>query len=175
MLQLSSMLINQSVISLRTSGQIALATEPIINPTNLKIEGFYCDDKFSKNTLVLLTQDIRDRAKRSFFVNDHEVLVDPDDLIRLKDVINLRFTLIGKPVITLNKKRLGKVNDYAVESNSLYIQKIYVGQSLFRSIGSGGLSIDRNQIIEITDKKIVVQDPLKPVEDAVPAGAPAPA
>lgn len=173
MLQLSAELTNQKVISLRTSGQIALATEPIINPTNLKIEGFYCIDKFSKNQLILLTQDIREKAKQCFFVNDHEVLAEPDELIRLKDILKLQFSLVGLPVITVNKNKLGKVNDYAVDDASLYVQKLYIGQSLFKSIGRGGLSVDRNQIVEITDKKIVIQDPMKPVEDAVPAGAPA--
>ncbi len=39
---------------------------------------------------------------------------------------------------------------------------------------SGGqLSIDRNQISEITNRKIVVLDPLKGVRDRVPAPAPA--
>lgn len=160
-------------MSLRTGGQVATALEPIINPNNLKIEGFYCDDRFEKKQLILLTQDIRDRVEKGFVVNDHEVLVAPEDLVRLKKVLELRFSLIGKPVITTSKHRVGKVNDYAVDGDALYIQKIYVTQSLVKSLTSGSLSIDRSQIVEITDRRIVVQDPLKGVKDAVPAGAPA--
>ncbi len=175
MLQLSSTLFNQSVLSLRTGGVVATAVEPIINPNNLKVEGFYCDDRFEKNQLILLTQDIRDRVERGFVINDHEVLAEPEELIRLEKVLKLRFTLIGKPVVTVNKHRLGKINDYAVDDTALYVQKIYVGQSVLKSFTGGNLSIDRNQIVEITDRKIVVQEPLKGVRDAVPAGAPAPA
>ncbi len=173
MLQLSSTLINQAVLSLRTGGQVAVATEPIINPNNLKIEGFYCEDYFEKQQLVLLTQDIRDRVGRGFVVNDHEVLVDPDELIRLKEVMKLQFTLIGKPVVTVNKRRLGKVNDYAVDDVALYVQKIYVAQSLLKNLTGGSLSIDRGQIVEITDRKVVVQDPLQGVKDSAPAAMPA--
>ncbi len=175
MLQLSSTLLNQSVLSLRTGGQVATATEPIINPNNLKVEGFYCDDRFEKKQLILLTQDIRDRVERGFVVNDHEVLVDPEELIRLEKVLKLQFTLIGKPVVTVNKQRLGKVNDYAVDDAAMYVQKIYVGQSILKSLTGGNLSIDRSQIVEITDRKIVVQEPLKEVKNAVPAGAVSPA
>jgi sporulation protein YlmC with PRC-barrel domain len=151
---------------------VATAIEPIINPNNLKVEGFYCDDRFEKKKLILLTQDIRDRVRNGFVINDHEVLADPEELVRLQSVLKLQFALIGKPVVTVNKKRLGKINDYAVDDTALYVQKIYVGQSIVKSLTGGNLSIDRSQIIEITDRKIVVQDPLKGVKSTVPVGAP---
>ncbi len=175
MLQLSSTLLNQSVLSLRTGGVVATAVEPIINPNNLKVEGFYCDDKFDKKQLILLTQDIRDRVEQGFVINDHEVLVEPEELIRLEKVLKLRFALIGKPVVTVNKHRLGKINDYAVDDTAMYVQKIYIGQSIIQSFTGGNLSIDRDQIVEITDRKIVVQEPLKPVKESAPAAVPSPA
>lgn len=173
MLQLSSTLINQAVLSIRTGGQIATAIEPIINPNNLKIEGFYCQDSLEKKELILLTQDIRDRVGKGFAVNDHEVLAEAEDLIRLKDVLKLHFNLIGKLVVTVDKKRLGKVNDYAIDDVAMYIQKIYIGQSILKNFADGGLAIDRGMIVEITDRKIVIEDPLRPVPSNVPAGAPA--
>ncbi len=175
MLELSAKLLNRAVLSLRTGGQVATALEPIINPNNLKIEGFYCDDRFEKRKLILLTQDIRERNERGFVVNDHEVLVEPEDLVRLKKVLEIQFTLVGKPVVTASKQRLGKVSDYAVDDEALYVQKLYVTQGLVKSLAGGSLSVDRNQIIEITDKKIIVQDLLKPIKDGVTANAPAPA
>lgn len=173
MLQLSTNLIDQNVLSLRTGGKVAHGTDPIINPNNLKIEGFYCDDRFDKNKLVLLSQDIRDHIEQGFVVNDHEVLADPAELVRLESVLKLQFALIGKSVVTVNKQRLGKVEDYAVDDMSMYVQKLYVTPRLIKSFSGGSLSIDRNQIVEITDSKIVVKDPLKPIKNTVPAGAPA--
>ncbi|MES2970722.1 MAG: PRC-barrel domain-containing protein [Patescibacteria group bacterium] len=169
MLRLSATLINQTVLSLRTGGQVATAMIPIINPNNLKIEGFYCDDRFDKKQLILLTQDIRDRVEQGFVINDHEVLVEPEELVRLESVLKLDFQLIGKPVVTVNKQKLGKVNDYAVDDTAFYVQKIYVGQGLLKSFAGGNLSIDRSQITEITDRKIVVLDPLKGVKSTAPA------
>lgn len=171
MLQLSSAIIDQAVLSLRTGGQIAIAVMPIINPNNLKVEGFYCDDRFENKRLILVVQDIRERVKNGFVVNDHEVLVEPEELVRLKPVLELNFELLGKPVVTVKKQRIGKVVDYAVDDSSLYIQKLYVSQNLLKSFSGGNLSIDRTQIVEITDRKIVIQEPLKPVKNAVPAPA----
>lgn len=172
MLQLSGSLINKSVMSLRTGAAVAQTIQAIINPNNLKIEGFYCQDRFSKDTPILLTQEIRDFVAQGIVVNDHDALSDPEELVRLKDVLDLNFELLGKPVVTVSKQKLGKVNDFAADSETLYIQKLYVSQSLLKGLSSGQLSVDRSQIVEITDRKIVVQEILKPVKNTVPVTAP---
>lgn len=159
-------------MSLRTGAAVAQTISAIINPNNLKIEGFYCQDRFSKDTPILLTQEIRDFVAQGIVVNDHDALSDPEELVRLKDVLDLNFELLGKPVVTISKQRLGKVNDFAADSETLYIQKLYVSQSILKGLSSGQLSIDRNQIVEITDRKIVVQEILKPRKNAVPVTAP---
>jgi len=150
-------------MSLRTGGQVATVLNAIINPNNLKIEGFYCEDKFEKKQkLVLLSQDIRDIVPQGVVVNDHDVLTSAEELIRLKDIMALNFELIGKPVHT-EKKRLGKVNDFAIETETMFIQKLYVSRSLVKNFSGGGLSVDRGQIIEITSRKIVIKDPVQPI------------
>ena len=164
-------MLNQPVMSLRTGGAVALALEPIINPNNLKIEGWFCQDSLSKDRLILLSQDVRDIIQQGLVINDHDVLSDPAELVRLQSLLKLRFTLLGKPVVTVGKKRIGKVTDYAVEMETLYIQKLYAGQSVLKSFSGGSLSIDRSQIAEITNRQVVIQDPLQPLK-ASPATAP---
>jgi uncharacterized protein YrrD len=161
MLQLSASFLNQPIVSLRTGGEVAGVTGVIINPNNLKIEGFYCEDGHAKTPLVLLTQDIRTIMPQGFAVNDHEVLVPASELIRLKDLIRMSFQLIGKQVVTVEKHKIGKINDWAADTNTFYIQKLYVGQSILKSINNGQLSIDRTQIVEITNKKIIIQEILQ--------------
>jgi sporulation protein YlmC with PRC-barrel domain len=170
MLKLSnSLLLNKAVLSLRTGTPIATITGPIINPNNLKIEGFYCVDRYDKKQLVLLYQDIRDTLAQGYVVNDHDVLVEANELIRLKDVLDLNFDLIGMPVQTISKAKVGKVSDYATEIESMFIQKIYVSQSIFKSLTGGSLSVDRTQVNEITPKRIIINDLLKHAPAAAPA------
>lgn len=169
MLKLSDSLIGRPVMSLRTGQQAATTTSAIINPNNLKIEGFYCADKFSRKELVLLYQDIRDVIPQGLVVNDHDVLADPDELVRLKEVMSIRFELIGKQVATLSKQRLGKVSDFSVEVETMYVQKLYASRGILKGLTKGNLVIDRSQINEITDKNIIVNDPLDAA--TVPAGA----
>lgn len=167
MLQLSESLFNKPVMSLRTGQPVATTGRLIINPNNLKIEGFYCQDRFSKTELVLLYQDIRDVIPKGFVVDDHDVLVESNDLVRLKDIMALDFKLIGKPVVTVSKERVGKVSDFATEIETFYIQKLYVSQNMLKSFTGGNLGVERNQINEITDKKIIINELLK----GVPASA----
>jgi uncharacterized protein YrrD len=163
MLQLSSMLIDRPILSLRTGTEVATALEPIINPGNLKLEGFYCQDNRSRQQLILVSQDVRDVMTQGIVVNDHDVLVQPEELVRLSEVLNVSFSLPGKPVVTAGGSKLGKVVDYSVDISSMFIQKIYVGQSIFKSLNGGNLGIDRSQIVEISDKKITVSDLLQKV------------
>ncbi|MBC7546166.1 hypothetical protein H7171_00290 [Candidatus Saccharibacteria bacterium] len=172
MLQLSaSLLANKSVLSLRTGMPIATITGPIINPDNLKIEGFYCQDRFDSKELILLYQDIRDVMPKGYVVNDHDVLVEAHDLVRLKTVIELNFDLIGKPVQTIAKHKVGKVGDYATETETMSIQKIYVTQSILKSLSGGSLSVDRSQINEITPRRIIINELAKPARVSATAAA----
>lgn len=161
-------MLNKPLLSLRTGTPIGTVISPIINPNNLKIEGFNCLDRFDKKKkLILLTKDIREFTPKGYIVNDHEVLSEADDLLRLKPIIDLNFQLLGKPVITLSKIKAGKVNDYAADDMTMYIQKLYASKTLVRNFLGGSLVIDRTQIVEITDHKIIIQD----LEQLVTAGA----
>lgn len=167
MLQLIRAYIDRPIVSLRTGGVIAHTVSAIINPNNLKIEGFYCSDSIHGGTLILLEQDIRDNIPQGLVVNDYDVLSEKEDLIRLKEIIDLNFDLMGKPVIAETKVKIGKVNDFAVDDVTLYVQKIYVSQNMLRNFNTGQLAVDRDQIIEITNKKIIIKEPLKPVKSGV--------
>lgn len=169
MLKLSAALINKPILSLRTGQEIATIFAPIINPNNLKIEGFYCNDRYNDDVLILLYQDIRELINKGYVVNDHDVLSRAEDLVRLRDIIKLNFQLVGKPVRTTAKEKIGKVSDYAAEIETMYIQKIYVTQSLLKNFTGGNLSVDRTQIQEVTDKRVIINELLKPGPITAPA------
>lgn len=169
MLLLSESILNRPVMSLRTGGTIATSTSIIVNPDNLKIEGLFCSAKESKKDLVLLFQDIRNIVSKGIVVNDHEALSTPEILIRLKKILDINYQLLGKNVVTVSKSRVGKVKDFALEAETFYIQKLYVTKSLVTNLMGEQLSVDRSQIVEITDNNIVIQD----LNNAARVGAPA--
>ncbi len=173
-LVLTKTIIDRPVMSLRTGGQVATTIKPLINPNNLKIEGFYCADSFEKKKqLVLVYRDIREVLPAGLVIDDHSVLAEPEELVRFHKIMEIDFELIGKPVVTEHGKKLGKVNDYATEPDSMMVKKLYVTQTLIKNLTGGSISVDRTQIVEITNRKIVVKDPLVPLKS--PAISPLPA
>lgn len=169
MLQLSQSLINLPVMSLRTGGLVATAIKLVINPNNLKIEGWHCTDMFSKKSLILLVKDVRDIVPQGLAIDDFDRLTESTELVRLQEILEINFDLYGKHVVTDTKRKIGKVNDFAVDTSSFTIQKLYVSQPVYRSISGGQLSIDRSQIIEITNHQITVRDADIRVGSAVPS------
>lgn len=168
MLVLTKTLLNRPVMSLRTGGQVATTYRALMNPNNLKIEGFYCIDSIEKKKqLVLVYRDIREVLPAGLVVDDHSVLVEPEELVRFRKLMDIDFELVGKVVVTEQGKKLGKVNDYATEPDSMMIKKLYVTQTLIKNLTGGSISIDRTQIVEITNRKIVVKDPLIPLKSPV--------
>lgn len=171
MLKLNTTFLNKPVISLRTGHNIAITKEAIINPHNLKVEGFYCEIRNVKKPQILLHQDIREINRKGFVVNDHDSLSDHEDLIRLKEIIELDFNIIGKSVVTTSGEKIGKVTEYAADVESMFIQKIHISKPILKNLTGGHLIVDRSQVNEITPKKIIINDLLQ--GSAVKASAPA--
>lgn len=158
MLRLSNTYVNQPVLSLRSGSRIGTLGQPIINPNNLKLEGWYTDNLNDKGDFILPVIEVRDIISKGIVVNDHTALTEPEDLVRMQETLEINFELPGKLVVTESGKRLGKVSDYAVNDENYYIQKLYVSASILRGLSQQQYTIDRSVIVELTDKKIVVPD-----------------
>lgn len=169
MLQLSQTLIGRNVLSLRGGQVVGRTTSAIINPDNLKIEGIWVAPTDGKHQLILVPLDVRDILPSGIIVNDHDALTDPAELVRLHKVIGYEYSPEGKQVIDLTKTKLGRVSDYAWNTDNFYIQKLYVSQSMLRNFLGGSKGIDRAQVQEVTPKKIIVDSTLQ----TIPAGVPA--
>lgn len=172
MLRLSGTIINRPVLSLRLGSPIATAVSPIINPHNLKILGWWCRERGQKSDRILLVEDIRQSSKEGLAVNDEDVLTSPTDLVRHREILDIRFELIGKLVKTKHTK-LGKVEDYSY-NDGLFVQKLYVTRPLTKMLAATNtLIIDRAQILEVTNHYILVRD--TEVTESAPEFAAAPA
>ncbi len=157
MLFLSTQFHDKNLFSVRTGGKIGVVNKPIINPNNLHIDAFECTD-FRNNILILLDIHIRDFSPKGIIIDDPSDLSEEEDLIRLKPIITLNYSLVGKVVVSGNKK-VGKVVDYASDKDSLFIQKLYVNPPVWSAISKPQIIVDRQSVIEITDSKIVINGP----------------
>jgi hypothetical protein len=174
MLRMSESLLNLPVISLRVGQPIATAELPIINPHNLKIIGWWCKPFNSNSLQILLTDDVRENLSQGLAINDEDALSPPEDLVRLKEVLDSNFQLADK-IVKTKRRKIGKVHDFSY-NDGLFVQKLYVARSLIKVFAAEDTAIiDRTQIIEITDSYILVRDSeIKEGEEEL-AGAAVPA
>lgn len=174
-MRLSQQFINTPILSIHAGHIIGHISNPIINPHNLSIIGFYCQSLRGNGQLILLPQNIREATKEGFVINHEEDLAEPDELIRLKDVLALAYELKGKAVVTESKKKLGKVSDYVIDDVGWKVVKIHVARPAWKAVFESALIIDRAQIQSVTKRAVVVKDASVEVEETMPAIAPTPA
>lgn len=144
------------ILSLRVAGTVAYVQKPIVDPQKLQVKGFYVTDSKTKQTLILLIDDVRDHISKGLVINDHDVLAEPDDLVRLKPLLEHGFNPISMPVEDTTGKKLGKVSEYAIEHTSFFIHRLHYKKGLLSGIGTDS-SFSRTQIAELTDQKFVIQ------------------
>ncbi|HSW81344.1 MAG TPA: PRC-barrel domain-containing protein [Candidatus Saccharimonas sp.] len=160
MLILKERLTNIPILSLQTGAELARTSQPIIDPRELTIVAFYCQGPLLDfNPAILHIDDIREFSNVGFIVDGADVIMPPDGLVRLQQVINFNFALEGKQVVDDTGRKMGKVSNYTVDGNSFYIRQIIVEPQIWQAWNTAEIRIGRQQIIEITDKQIIVKSP----------------
>lgn len=162
--------IDTPVMSLQTGSELARTARSIINPRNLTIAAFELEGKnLTQQPSLLLIEDIREVGNIGIIIDSTDELISPSDVVKIKEIYEFNFELIGKKVVDDQKKYTGKVSGYTIDSSSFVIQQIIVKQPLLKRISESEVLIHRSQIIKVSDKDIVVKSPSieKKTDDAI--------
>jgi uncharacterized protein YrrD len=172
MLITKSNMLGTSVMSLQTGQPLAQISGAVINPHNLKILAFYVHGPLVDfDPAVLFPEDIRELGQLGAIVDGVENIMSPDGLVRLEEVIGYNFVLDNIWVVDDRGRKLGRVENYAFDSDSFMIQQLYLKPTLLRQFSVASLTIGRSQIVSIDNHRIVVKAPT----ETVPKSAAAPA
>lgn len=167
MLVAASRLIGTPVLSMQATGQIASIGSPIVDPKSLKIIAFYLTgplvNKAPAN--ILDASSIREYSRYGMVIDSIDELVEPDDVIKISEVLKLNFTLNDLKVETKKGSKLGKVSDYVVTDDNFSVQQIIVKRPLIKGFIDPELTIPRREIVEVTDYKIIVKDEEKTIKE----------
>lgn len=106
----------------------------------------------------LQVADVREFSSIGMVVDSSDEFVFGEDVIKLKEILSLNFSLLGKKVETRKGTRLGRVTDYYVNSETFDVQQIVVQRPLLKSFLDPELTIGRSEIVKVTDSKVIVKD-----------------
>lgn len=152
--------INTPVMSLQTGSELARTARAVINPRNLSVVAYELEGRMlDSNPTLLRIDDIREIGPLGIIIDSTDELIQPSDVIKIKEIYGLQFNLIGLKVVDDNKRNVGKTIGYTVESGSFIIQQLRIKRPLLKSFGDTELLVHRSQIIKVTDEKIIVKSP----------------
>lgn len=158
MLLLGSRLIHTPVLSLQTGTELARTSIAVIDPRNLTIVAYELEGPLLNQTPSLLRiADIRELSDIGMIVDSSDEFVAPDDVIKLQQIYEYHFQLIGLHVVDDKRHKLGKVTDYTLEVGNFVIEQLNIKRPLLQSLNDSELLVHRSQIVEVTDTEIIIR------------------
>ena len=165
MLLLGSRLINTPIMGIQTGTKLATTKIPINDPANLKIIAYEVDGPMlNEKPSFIRIADVRELSNIGMIIDSSDEFFGKDDIISVRKLLNLNFHLVGLSVIDESKRKLGKIFDYSIDTDSFFVQQLNVKPSIIKSFSQSELLIHRNQIVEINDYSIIVKSASKKLE-----------
>ena len=139
---------------------IAKTNALIVDPNDLKIVAFrlYGPEIGKTAGNYLCTENVREFSSLGMVVDSSDDFVEGDEVVKLKETLELNFSLEGMKVESKKGTQLGRVSSFTVETDGFYVQQLIVRRPLLKSFMDPELLISKNEIMKITDDKIIVKD-----------------
>ena len=166
MLISSSTILTLPLLSLREGGAIGSISNLIIDPDTLKAIAFRVYGASNdEGGNILDARSIRECSNLGLVIDSVDELISDGDVVKIEQVLNLNFNLIGLKVETKKGSKLGKVVDFTMTHDNFSVQQIIVNRPMIKSFLDPELTIPRAEIVEITDYKIIVRDEEKTIKE----------
>ena len=152
-----SKLLKYPILSLHTASRIAEVKGLVIDPNFLKVVAFEISAASSRQSLFLEASSVREFSKMGMIVDSDEEFVEKDDVIKLKETIDLGFSLDNMKVISKKKAMLGRIEDFIINTEDFQIMQLIVKRPIYKALIDPELVIGRSDIHEINDNEIIVK------------------
>lgn len=152
-----SKLLKYPILSLHTASRIAEVKGLVIDPNFLKVVAFEISAASSRQSLFLEVSSVREFSKMGMIVDSDEEFVEKDDVIKLKETINLGFSLDNMKVVSKKKAMLGRIEDFIINTEDFQIMQLIVKRPIYKALIDPELVIGRSDIHEINDSEIIVK------------------
>jgi sporulation protein YlmC with PRC-barrel domain len=160
MLLIGSKLVGCPVLSLHVGGEVARTKQVIVDPESLRVVAYRVEGALlsREDGDILMTSSVRELSSQGMVIDSVDELVRREDVVVVDKIMKLNFALVGLKVVTRKGKKLGRVGDYTVDSESFMLYQLVVRRPIAKSLIDPELMINRSQIVEVNDYKIVVKD-----------------
>ena len=153
MLVLVSQLVGRSLITFDDAEPIGVLRDPIIDPANGKIVGYFFGQGFMfMKQVILAADDIVGYDEQRIVVQKVDVARQAHEEPKINGVLEQKIPVLGAHVITESGRNLGRANDLLLDTELNMVVRYYVH----------GLMQDRiiaaEHIIRIEKRGIIIDD-----------------
>jgi len=154
-------LINLPIIEAVTMKKVAVVDNLIVSPENGAVLAFLLRKNFlsNKNRIVVL-HDVREMYIDGLVTNSKDNIINPDEVIKVKSVLDQNIFLLGSRVITQNSKILGYLEDFIFDTGFSAIVTLIVK----KRFSTEKRIISAERILNIQPGRIVIRDISNKVE-----------
>ena len=145
-------------MGLQTGTKLAQTASPLIDPADLKIVAYEVEgSQLVDHPTLIRVADVRELSDVGMIIDSSDEFIALEDVVKIQQLYQLDFKLVGMNVVDESKHKLGRIEDYSLDSSSFIIQQLSVRRGIIKSLTDTSLLVHRSQIVEINDNFIVVR------------------
>lgn len=151
---------NCPIFNIQSSRIVGFIKFPLVDPSSLKVVIFCVNAPHEKSPHYLLSNSAIINNQNVITIRREDDISEADELVRYKKLISDQPTLLRYTVITQSGRKIGRVEDYRFESQTCFITKLHIRVNPWQRLWLDNRIIDRVDIAEITDKKVIIREGL---------------
>ena len=146
------------VVSKQEKAAIGFLRDVILNPDDGKAVGISFATAGGDNKIMVARASAIVGAGLNFIMlRDTEAVGLPDEIIRVKEVMDKGIEIVGSKVVDEDGRNMGKANNYSVNLKTLKLERLYVLCSNIVKLIAKEIIIPEEDIIKIEKGKITVR------------------
>jgi len=158
MQKLASEFKNTSVVSKKEKAILGVLEDIILNPETGAASGISFKVPGKKDLLLVANaSEITGAGTNFIMIETAEKVGAPDEIIRIKEVLDKDISLIESKVIDEDERYMGKIRDYSINLKTMRLERLYVATSGFLKIIPGDLMIPESDIVKIEKNRVIVR------------------
>lgn len=158
MQKLASEFERTTIITKQERAILGSLKDVILNPETGDAIGLFFYVAGNKNReLVVNTSDVSGVGTNFIMIDSADNVSPPDEIIRIKEVLDQGIEIVGSRVVDEDGRHLGKVRDWSVNLKTMRLERLYVVSSSLVKMLAQDLIILANDIVKIEKGKIIVR------------------
>jgi sporulation protein YlmC with PRC-barrel domain len=153
-----SSIIGTPVLNFDDGSLLAVMEDVIVDPETGKIEAFWVKPlTLPIADAILQSQDIAE-WKKNVYIKNESLISDPDEVIKITDILTKNIYVIGNKVKNQKGKNYGRVYDLDFNCDTFYVRQIHAQKSVLGIFKYESRIFSFDSIIEMTEEAIIIDD-----------------